>query len=195
MVTQPVKLTLVPAEGLLLGNNGRYEKYLSDLAGLYRDAAAYDTALAADDGKPVYWVEASNTEPGDGGLITGMSVLEPGRIGDEFAMTRGHIHANHEYSELYACLAGHGVMLLETIDGQSEAVELREGEAVYVPGHWVHRSVNVGDDRFVTLFCYGSVAGQDYGIIERAGGMKNLIVATEDGWEARPNPDHVGYAG
>lgn len=54
--------------------------------------------------------------------------------------------------------------------------------------------MNVGDDRFVTLFCYGSVAGQDYGIIERAGGMKNLIVATADGgWAARPNPDHVGY--
>lgn len=195
MVTQPVKLTMVPAEGLLLGNNGRYEKYLSDLDGLYRDDASFQAALAVDNKAPVYWVESSNTEPVDGGLITGISVLEPGRIGDEFAMTRGHIHANHEYSELYACLSGHGVMLLETIDGQSEAVELRAGEAVYVPGHWVHRSVNVGDERFVTLFCYGSVAGQDYGIIERAGGMKHLIVATEGGWEARPNPDHVGYGG
>ncbi len=193
-ITQPVKLTLLPQQGALSGNNGRYEKFLTDLAGLYRDQAAFEAALAADGGAPVYWVEASNTEPTAGGLITGISVLEPGRVGDEFAMTRGHIHAAHEYSELYACLAGHGVMLLETIDGQSQAVELRPGEAVYVPGHWVHRSVNVGSDRFVTLFCYGSVAGQDYGIIERAGGMKNLIVATEEGWATRPNPDHVGYA-
>ena len=120
MVTHPVKLTLVPAEGLLLGNNGRYEKFIADLAGLYRDEAAYSGALAADDGKPVYWVESSHTEPGEGGLITGISVLEPGRVGEEFAMTRGHIHANHGYSELYSCLAGHGVMLLETIDGRSE---------------------------------------------------------------------------
>ncbi len=194
MVTQPVKLTLVPEEGALPGSNGRYEKFLADLDGLYRDAEAFAAARATDSGAPVYWVESSDTEPGPGGLIIGLSVLEPGRIGDEYAMTRGHIHANHEYSELYSCVAGHGVMLLETIDGASEAVELRAGEAVYVPGHWVHRSVNVGDDRFVTLFCYGSVAGQDYGIIERAGGMKNLIVATADsGWAARPNPDHVGY--
>jgi len=72
-------------------------------------------------------------------------------------------------------------------------VELREGEAVYVPGHWVHRSVNVGDERFVTLFCYGSKAGQDYSIIERAGGMKQLIVSVPDGWQAVANPDHHGY--
>ena len=197
MITQPVKLTFDPAEGVMRGNNGRYEKFIPDLAGLYRDDAAFAEALAADDGKPVYWVESSNTEPeSNGGLITGISVLEPGRVGEEYAMTRGHIHANHEYSELYYCLAGHGIMLLETIDGRSEAVELRVGEAAYVPGHWVHRSVNVGSARFVTLFCYGCPSGQDYGIIERARGMKNLIVATEDGgWEARPNPDHIGYSG
>lgn len=193
MTVQPVKLIAVPDEGRLLGGNGRYEKRLPDLAGLYRDGEAFGAALAADDGKPVYWVESSDTEPGSGGLITGISVLEPGRIGDEFAMTRGHLHANPEYSELYVCLAGHGVMLLDAVDGRSEPVELRAGESVYVPGHWVHRSVNVGAERFVTLFCYGSAAGQDYGIIERAGGMKSLIVATEDGWEARPNPDHTGY--
>lgn len=193
-ITEPVKLTVLPDPGALGGNNGRYEKFLTDLAGLYRDETAFAQALTADDGEPVYWVESSDTEPGPGGLITGVSVLKPGSIGDEFAMTRGHIHAAHEYSELYSCLAGHGVMLLETIDGRSEAVELRAGEAVYVPGHWVHRSVNVGDDLFVTLFCYGSAAGQDYGIIERAGGMKNLVVATEKGWGTRPNPDHIGYA-
>lgn len=192
-VTEPVKLEIRAGDGELGGKNGRYEKLLADLDGLYRDAAAYQAAMAADTGAPVYWVESSNTEPTDGGLITGVSVLEPGRIGDEFAMTRGHIHAAHQHAELYVGLAGHGVMLLETIDGRSRAVEVHPGEAVYVPGHWVHRSVNVGPDRFVTLFCYGSAAGQDYGIIERAGGMKQLVVAAPDGWTTRPNPDHVGY--
>lgn len=192
-VTEPVKLEIRAGDGELGGKNGRYEKLLADLDGLYRDAAAYQAARAADTGAPVYWVESSNTEPTDGGLITGVSVLEPGRIGDEFAMTRGHIHAAHQHAELYVGLAGHGVMLLETIDGRSRAVEVHPGEAVYVPGHWVHRSVNVGPDRFVTLFCYGSAAGQDYGIIERAGGMQQLVVAAPDGWTTRPNPDHVGY--
>ena len=100
--------------------------------------------LAADDGRPVYWVETSRTEDGPGGLITGISVLEPGTVGSEYAMTRGHLHAVADRSELYVGLSGHGVMILDTLDGQTEVVEVTPGKAVYVPGHWVHRSVNVG---------------------------------------------------
>ena len=62
-----------------------------------------------------------------------------------------------------------------------------------MPGHWVHRSVNVGTERLATLFCYAADAGQDYSIIERAGGMKSLVVADGDGWAVQPNPDHTGY--
>ncbi|WP_210651553.1 glucose-6-phosphate isomerase family protein [Nocardioides sp. SYSU D00065] len=189
----PVKLTADPVAGRLSGSNGRYEKHLADLNGIYRDAAAYDRLLAADDGAPVYWVEASETEDGPGGLITGISVLEPGRVGDEFFMTRGHLHARADRSEVYTCLAGQGVMLLETVDGRSEAIEMSVGDTVYVPGHWVHRSVNVGSTRFVTMFIYPADAGQDYGLIHDAGGMKNLVVSSGDGWTTRANTDHEGY--
>ena len=189
----PVELTLQPDQGALAGSNGRYEKRLDDLAGLYRDPAAFDRLLAADDGRPVYWVETSRTEDGPGGLITGVSVLEPGTVGEEFFMTRGHLHAVSDRSELYVALSGHGVIVLETVAGESKVVELRTGQAVYVPGNWVHRSVNVGTDRLVTLFCYAADAGQDYGIIERAGGMRSLVVRDPGGWSVRPNPDHRGY--
>ncbi|MET0695510.1 MAG: glucose-6-phosphate isomerase family protein [Propionibacteriaceae bacterium] len=191
----PVSLTLLPEAGRLAGSNGRYEKFLPDLQGLYRDDAAFQRLLADDDGSPTYWVESSQTEDGPGGLITGMSVLEPGRVGEEFFMTRGHLHAIADRSELYLGLSGHGVMLLETVDGESNVVEVHPGQAVYVPGHWVHRSVNVGTERFVTLFCYAGDAGQDYSIIERAGGMRQLVVAADGGWRAVPNPDHLGYDG
>ncbi|MET1006501.1 MAG: glucose-6-phosphate isomerase family protein [Propionibacteriaceae bacterium] len=191
----PVSLTLLPEAGRLAGSNGRYEKFLPDLQGLYRDDAAFQRLLADDDGSPAYWVESSQTEDGPGGLITGMSVLEPGRVGEEFFMTRGHLHAIADRSELYLGLSGHGVMLLETVDGESNVVEVHPGQAVYVPGHWVHRSINVGTERFVTLFCYAGDAGQDYSIIERAGGMRQLVVAADGGWRAVPNPDHRGYDG
>jgi glucose-6-phosphate isomerase len=192
--TTPVKLTVLAEQGQLVGSNGRYERFLPDLAGLYQDAQSFEEKLAADSGAPVYWVESSQTEDGPGGLITGTSVLEPGQVGEEYAMTKGHLHGQADRSELYLTLAGHGVMLLETLDGQAQSIEVRPGEAVYVPGHWVHRSVNVGSERFVTLFCYAADAGQDYGIIERAGGMKQLVVATSDGgWTTRPNPQHRGY--
>ena len=189
----PVALSILTEAGELGGSNGRYEKFLPDLDGLYRDAAAYSALLAVDDGRPVYWVESSRTEDGPGGLITGISVLEPGAVGEEYAMTRGHLHAVADRSELYVGLSGRGVMVLETLDGASEVVELSPGKAVYVPGHWVHRSVNVGTERFSTLFCYAADAGQDYSIIERAGGMKSLVVVSGDGYEVRVNPDHRGY--
>jgi glucose-6-phosphate isomerase len=189
----PVALTLLAEAGRLDGSNGRYEKFLPDLDGLYRDAAAYQAKLAADDGQPVYWVETTHTEPGPGGLITGISVLEPGTVGAEYAMTRGHLHAIADRSELYVGLTGRGVMILDTVDGDSTVVEINPGQAVYVPGHWVHRSVNTGTERLATLFCYAADAGQDYSIIERAGGMKSLVVVDGDGYAVQPNPDHRGY--
>lgn len=189
----PVKLTLAADVGALRGSDGRYEKRLEDLKGLYRDADAYEQLMDDDDGSPVYWVENSQSEEGPGGLITGMSVLEPGSVGDEYFMTRGHLHVQADRAELYVGLAGRGVMLLETLDGRSEAIEVTPGEAVYVPGYWVHRSVNVGTDRFATLFCFASDAGQDYEIIARAGGMKQLVVKDGDGWTTIANPDHRGY--
>jgi glucose-6-phosphate isomerase len=48
----PVLMSLDPQAGSLGGSNGRYEKFLPDLAGLYRDEAGYAERLVADDGSP-----------------------------------------------------------------------------------------------------------------------------------------------
>lgn len=189
----PVALTVSP-DGGIEGRSRRYQKFLGDMAGVYRDEVAWQASVAergADE--LIYWVDDHRYQEGPGALIVGTSTLLPGRIGEEFAVTRGHLHAIADRAELYHCLSGHGVMLLETADGQSAAIELTPGKAVNVPGHWIHRSVNVGDEPFVTLFCYAADAGQDYGLIADAGGMKNLVVADGEGWTLRPNPDHIGY--
>jgi glucose-6-phosphate isomerase len=188
-------LLALGVDGVMKGATSSYEKRLEDMAGVYRDDVAYRGALA-DKGPDflVYRVEEHRNVGGPGALIIGTSTLQPGRYGDEFAVTRGHLHARADRAELYYCLSGTGVMLLETLDGRSEALPISAGEAVHVPGHWVHRSVNVGDEPFVTLFCYGADAGQDYELIARAGGMSALVVADgAGGWSVRPNPDHIGY--
>ena len=193
-VPEPGMLAL-GLDGVMDGATSSYEKRLGDMAGVYRDDEAYRRALAERGADfLVYRVEEHRNATGAGALIIGTSTLQPGRYGDEFAVTRGHLHAKADRAELYYCLSGAGVMLLETLDGRSEAFPLRAGQAVHVPGHWVHRSVNVGDEPFVTLFCYGADAGQDYELIARAGGMSSLVVADGTGaWSTRPNPDHVGY--
>ncbi|UNK71268.1 glucose-6-phosphate isomerase family protein [Microbacterium sp. H1-D42] len=198
VVDLPVPLLISP-EGGIEGRSRRYEKFLGDMAGVYHDEAAWQASVAARGADElIYWVDDHRYQDGvdgPGALIIGTSTLLPGRYGSEFAVTRGHLHAIADRAELYYCLSGRGVMLLETIDGQSEAVELTPGKAVNVPGHWIHRSVNTGDEPFVTLFCYAADAGQDYALIADAGGMKSLVVADGDGdgWKLTPNPDHTGY--
>jgi glucose-6-phosphate isomerase len=185
----------VGRDGVITGATSAYEKRLGDMSGVYRDDEAFSAALAENGADfLVYRVEEHRNGDGPGALIIGTSTLQPGRYGDEFAVTRGHLHAKADRAELYYCLSGTGVMLLETLDGRTETYPMSAGEAVHVPGHWVHRSVNTGDEPFVTLFCYGADAGQDYELIRRAGGMKSLVVSDEArGWSTRPNPDHVGY--
>jgi len=46
--------------------------------------------------------------------------MEPGRIGNEFFMTRGHIHAKGNRPETYYGESGKGLMLLESPEGQRE---------------------------------------------------------------------------
>ena len=185
----------IGADGAMQGRTGGYDKRLEDMRGVYRDSAAFD-ALVAERGVDVlaYHVDEHRAGDGPGALIIGTSTLLPGRVGDEYALTRGHLHARADRAELYHCLSGRGVMLLETLDGRSRAVPLTAGEAAHVPGHWVHRSVNTGDEPFVTLFCYAADAGQDYALIARAGGMAQLVVDDgAGGWTTRANPDHTGY--
>ncbi|MET4783285.1 glucose-6-phosphate isomerase family protein [Glaciihabitans sp. UYNi722] len=192
-VDQPVTLGITPT-GDLDGASRHYEKKLGDMAGVYADETAWQAERSVNgDDSLVYYVNEQKYQEGPGALIVGTSVLLPGSYGNEFAVTRGHLHGVSDRAELYYCLSGRGVMLLETIDGDSSAIELTAGQAVNVPGQWIHRSVNVDTEPFVTLFCYSADAGQNYGIISDAGGMKNLVVRDDAGWRTMPNPRHTGY--
>lgn len=196
----PEALTLpalldIAVDGAMTGRSGTYRVRFSRLEGVYSDAEAYRAeAERIGSDTEVYSVQSHAYGDGPGALTIGTSRLEPGKVGAEYALTRGHLHERADRAELYHCISGRGVMLMDSLDGRSSALELTPGKAVHVPGGWVHRSVNVGDEPFVTIFCYNTDAGQDYEIIARAGGMRQLIVDDGDGgWAAVPNPAHRGY--
>lgn len=184
----------VAASGALTGRSNTYHKRLDELQGLYIDDAAFESLKAATPSFIAYRVEESRTDTHQGGLVIGTSTLEPGMVGSEYFMTRGHLHAIANRAELYYGLSGHGVMLMEALDGRVRTVEMRAGDAVHIPGNWVHRSINVGTEPLSTLFCYPVDAGQNYGIIKRAGGMATLVVNDgANGWKTKTNPRHRGY--
>jgi len=190
---RPATVRIAAGSGEMTGRTRRYEKRYSDLEGLFLDAGAFATLAATRGDEVAYHVDEFRPSGRAGDIIFGTSILQPGRIGNEFLFTRGHIHAISDRPEIYHCLSGHGVMLMELSDGTIEAAEMRPGDVVYVAPHWIHRSVNVGGEPLITLFCYPADAGQDYEIIAQAGGMRDLIVADgADGWKRVPNPRYVG---
>ena len=186
-MAEPVRCSVDVGGGHLAGGSGRYEKRLSDLVGLYADAAAFAALLKQGD-RVVYAVEdlKPSTAPGD--MIFGVTRMVPGTVGDEFFMTRGHIHATANRPEIYYGESGSGLMLMESPAGETRVVEIAPRVVCYVPPFWIHRSVNVGPDDLVMTFAYPADSGQDYDIIARSGGMAQRILHDPvAGWVATPN--------
>lgn len=185
---EPVSCRVVPAQGVLENASGRYVKVLADLDGIYRDSRAFAEALERWGDAPVYEVTDFRPNTNAGDLIFGVTRMVPGDIGGEFFLTRGHIHAKSDRPEIYFGQRGHGVMLMESLSGEVRAVEIAPQSICYVPPHWIHRSVNVGSDELVMLFCYPADAGQDYGVIAETGGMRKRVISDgAGGWQLVDN--------
>jgi glucose-6-phosphate isomerase len=152
---------------------------LSSLRSQFLDQASYAAMLAQED-TLIYEVYENHRPQVAGELLHGLSVVHPGKVGDEYFMTKGHFHSVLETGEIYYCLKGEGVMVMETPEGDWAVEELRPGRVLYVPPRWAHRSVNTheGED-LVTFFVYPGNAGHDYGTIERQGFRK--LVMDQDG--------------
>ena len=147
------------------------KRYLSQMKGMFSDSAAFESAV--QNGNPMVY-EFHSLDVGD--LAFGCSILNPGKVGDEYYFTKGHFHTILNTSEVYYCLNGHGYMLMENMRGDWSAQELTPGKAVYVPKGYAHRSVNVSkEEKLVTFFVFRADAGHDYGTIETKGYRKLLV--------------------
>ncbi len=147
---------------------------LSDLAGCFSDEAAYQEALKED--PVVYTLSAVTPAEGDGQLHFGIGRINPGRVGAEYFLTKGHLHVRRETAEVYIGLSGEGLMLLEDEwTGESIAVALTAGSVVYVPGHTAHRTINTGDRPLVYIGVFPSDAGHDYARIAERNFRKVVV--------------------
>jgi glucose-6-phosphate isomerase len=187
---EPARL-VVRNTGSLDGATGRYEKRLSELAGLYADAAAFDAVLAQDGDRVVYDVEDFRPSADAGDMIFGVTRMAPGRIGGEYYLTRGHIHATADRPEIYYGQAGRGLMLMESPESETRVIEIAPNTACYVPPYWIHRSINIGAENLVMAFAYPADSGQDYGIIARSKGMRKRVFDDgKGGWVLVDNADY-----
>ncbi|HEY4378711.1 MAG TPA: glucose-6-phosphate isomerase family protein [Acidobacteriaceae bacterium] len=136
-------------------------KKLGELPGVFRDQGVWE---AADPETVVYKVQwwAPVAESTEGGLLWGTTTIEPGLVGDEYFMTRGHFHAIRDRGEYYCTVRSCGVLVLMTQDGSTRTETMSPGSLHYIPGHTAHRVVNTSDSPLIFWASWPSDAGHDY---------------------------------
>jgi glucose-6-phosphate isomerase, archaeal len=162
----PLSLNFDPSTAVIpdfAGSNRR----LSQLEGCFADEVAYQAMLSQGD-QVVYGVTNLDMASGEGQLHYGLGILRPGKVGREYFMTKGHLHAWRPAAEVYICLQGHGRMILEhETEATAEVVPFSANSVVYVPGHTAHRTINVGSQPLVYWGVFSSEAGHDYEAIRQ----------------------------
>jgi glucose-6-phosphate isomerase len=167
--------------------NNHIHRKLSSMKGQYLNQVAYRDMLSQDD-VLLYQVFELKRPEIEGELLHGISIIHPGKVGDEYFMTKGHYHTVLETAEIYYTLKGHGYMVMETPEGDSVVEKLVTGKVLYVPPRWAHRSVNVNSkEDLVMFFVYPGNAGHDYGTIETQG-FKKLVVEKDGKPDIVDNP-------
>jgi glucose-6-phosphate isomerase len=176
---------------LPIGIPTRYDNHitrrLSSMAGQFIDGHAYKAMMGQGD--PLLYEVYEIVRPKVAGeLLHGISILHPGKVGEEYFMTKGHFHAVLETAEIYYCLKGDGRMVMETPEGDWCVEDLRPGKVLYVPPRWAHRSVNASrQEDLITFFVYPGDAGHDYATIESQGFCK-LVVERDNRPQIVDNP-------
>lgn len=187
MTDLPFSLSISLAEETLSAYDNHILRRLSDMKGQYLDQQAYERMLATQDAV-LYEVYEVTRPQLAGELSHGISIVHPGKVGDEYFMTKGHFHAVLETAEVYYCLKGEGAIVMETPEGDWSVEELKPGCILYVPPRWAHRSVNTAPRQdLVTFFLYPANAGHDYSTIEQQG-LRKLMVERDGRVQVVDNP-------
>ncbi|PWB56607.1 MAG: glucose-6-phosphate isomerase [Anaerolineales bacterium] len=187
MVDLPFAFTLPMPQVIPSRVDNHITRRLSALRGQFLDQETYQQMLDEDD-RLIYEVYEIKRPEIEGELLMGVTFVHPGKVGNEFNMTKGHFHSVLDTAEMYYCLRGEGYMVMETPEGDTSVVRLVPGEVLYVPPRWAHRSVCTSrQDDLVMFFAYPGNAGHDYGTIERQG-FRKLVVDGPGGPEIIDNP-------
>ena len=126
------------------------QRRVSDMVAQFANEAAARAMVEGGDPLLYEFYGLDLPEDDSGVLQFGTTILYPGKVGEEYFMTKGHFHTILDTSEIYYGLSGHGMMLMETPEGQVDWKEIGPGEALYVPGRWAHRSINTGTEPLVS---------------------------------------------
>ena len=179
IATEPFAAVLDQLQGQIEPSGPVSERRASDMEGLYHDENSLQDLISSGD-PLVYRVAAAPVPEVAGEVPFSITTVEPGTVGDEFFMTKGHAHTNYE-GEIYLGLSGRGGLVLYTGE-QARWIEIEPGSVGYIPPGWAHRTVNTGPEPFQFLAVYPGAAGHDYEfVLERGMGLR--VVRDTDGYK------------
>ena len=138
------------------------KRYLSQMKNMYQDQEAVEEILKHEDPLIYEFYELGCPERA-GDLAFGTTMIHPGKIGNEYYMTKGHFHQIVDTAEVYYTLKGEGYMMLESLDGDWRVERMEKGKALYVPRGYAHRTINTGDEVLTAFYVFDADAGHDYG--------------------------------
>jgi glucose-6-phosphate isomerase len=148
-------------------------RYIKELKEIFHDAKSWERM---DGDTPVYAVEIHEPVKNiTGGLLFGISRIFPGKVGNEYFMTKGHFHVLRDRAEYYWGIAGKGVLLCMDSSRQTRAFEVKPGSLHYIPGNIAHRLINTGNKELTVGACWPSDAGHDYESILKGGFAARII--------------------
>ena len=99
MTDAPFTFTLPMPQVIPSRVDHHIERRLSALRGQFDDQETYDRLLAQVD-RLIYEVYETARPQVEGELMTGISIVHPGKVGREFYMTKGHFHEAPEMAEI-----------------------------------------------------------------------------------------------
>lgn len=125
-----------------------------------------------------------------------ITIINHGLNGTEYNKTYGHFH-KFLGVEVYTCLHGQGVLVMQRNDEAGEAKEfkvvtLHPGRQMEIPSGFGHALINVGKDYLVVLDNSGKKADKwhDYKPITNKKGFAYYIVEKKGEIALDPNPHY-----
>ena len=183
----PISLQFDLANGTFNNDPVIIERRIAEMGKMFYDQESV-AKIAEKENRLVYEMIHYYFETSKSDMSLAVSKIQPGKIGDEYHMTKGHFHESPDQPEIYFCLQGTGFLLLETLEGEFRAEPWKMGTITHIPPQWAHRVVNTGKDVLFYISSFHKCAGHVYDFIEE-NGFKNVVVEKNGTPVLIPNPN------
>ncbi len=185
----PTSVQINLEDGEMVPHTVLDHRHVSHLAESFSDRSAVEAALSQSD-PLIYTIyhHAFVTDKTD--MAMGMSVIAAGKVGDEYYMTKGHLHESDDQAEIYYCVQGEGYLLMDDLQGDFQAMPFTAGTAVHIPPQYAHRVVNTGKKPLIFVSAFHLAAGHVYQPVAEKG-FARIVIEVDGKPDLAPNPRRV----